>query len=361
MEPLSNETCIATGLNPGATANDLLAYIAEAPYDVLDGLAVTEQARADVEQSFLIRDEYNLVIVPQIGLVQERYCSVSLDGLPRPVLVGMISDGATPVLPTALENLVFWALVHPALPWHSQWRETASGQVSNWRKVSAGKAIVATPIAMRAEGLRVVSAIFGLAHSEISSPAPISPLVASSAAITIVAPSQNIGVVQARLINEASSIGHPKWRCLALYRILENAYLTNIKRILLADFDVDASKALEDAKKKVGREPNQLVSLAEEADLTTEFVSLDVEFERLLVAGNQFIVKLDKGAENDELYRAQERYKKAVLRFYKLRCAIAHAGTSSVIYEQFADADQATTALLPLIEAIALKSLKISA
>lgn len=360
MEPLSNEMCAAVGLTPGATATELLGHASAIAYDALDGLVATEQARIDVEQSFVLRDAYNLLVVPQVGLIQERYCVVQVDDLPNPVLVGMVSNEIALNLPTALENLIFWALVDPALPWHAQWRETSSGLVSEWRQLACGHAIVATPVGMCPESLRVVSAIFGLQHSEVHAPLPLSPLAVQAAAISITAPSSRISLVQARLISQASSVTHPKWRCLSLYRILENAYLNNIKKILLAEFDIDAGKALDDAKKKVVSEPNQLIALADEADLKTEFELLDAEFERLLASGNQFIIRLDKAAESELLYRAPERYKKAVIRFYKLRCAIAHAGTSSVIYEQFPDADQAVMAMLPFIEVIALKSLKIS-
>ncbi len=103
----------------------------------------------------------------------------------------------------------------------------------------------------------------------------------------------------------------------------------------------------------------QLVTLAEDADLTNEFQLFNAKIDVLKNARNHFITKLDMGAASDGLYGAPELFKKGVLRFYKLRCSIAHAGTSSVIYEQFADADQAVTQLLPEIEAIALKSLKI--
>lgn len=360
MVPLSNEMCIATGLALGATAHELLELVGASPYDVLDGLVATEQARADVEQSLAERDSYGLLVVPQVGLIQERFCTVQVDGQSLPILVGMVSNDIAPNIPTALENLIFWALVHPTLPWHDQWRETTSGQVSNWRRLVCGQAILAIPVEMPIEGLRVVSAIFGLKHSEIRAAVPVSPLLAQTAAINIVVPPSNISVVQCRLLNEASSVAHPKWRCLSLYRILENAYLTNIKKSLLAEFDLDASKAIESAKKKVGNEVNQLVSLVEEADLKTEFEVFNIEYDNLISCGNQFIIRLDKGAENEPLYGSPERYKKAVLRFYKLRCSIAHAGTSSVIYEQFADADQAATALLPSIEAIALKSMNIS-
>ncbi|MNY54519.1 hypothetical protein D3C86_1904050 [compost metagenome] len=101
------------------------------------------------------------------------------------------------------------------------------------------------------------------------------------------------------------------------------------------------------------------MDLAEKSGLTAEFETFGIEVGALMAAGNVFITMLDRSAKADSLY-GQGGFKKAVLLFYKLRCSIAHAGTSSVIFEQFPDSNLAALALLPSIEAIALKSLKIS-
>ncbi|MET3179546.1 UNVERIFIED_ORG: hypothetical protein ABIC43_002702 [Variovorax guangxiensis] len=360
MPLLSDSMCAAVALPNGSSPKDLLDNLGTSAYDFLDGLLVTEQARIDAEQALGDRDDYHLQIAPQIGLIQERFCLVTLNGVGKPALVGLLSNEPERALPTALENLLFWAISDPLLPWQAQWKQTNDGLVSDWRTQARGYGIVAMPVGAAPESVRTISALFGLKHSEIGVSLSAAVLVDQATAISISAVPADISLVQARLINEASTVAHPKWRCLALYRILEHAYLSNIKRKLLLDFDADAGGALQEALDKVSNEVNQLVSLAEDADLTVEFEQFNVAFDAQLSVGNNFIIKLDRGAKSHQLYRAQERYKKAVLRFYKLRCAIAHAGTSSVIYEQFADSDQAATALLPSIEAIALKSLKIS-
>ena len=145
-----------------------------------------------------------------------------------------------------------------------------------------------------------------------------------------------------------------------MYRLLENAYLTNIKSVLLADFDKDAARAVEEARKKLQSEVNQLVDLMTEGRLEAEFLQFNSDFEDQIAAGNQYVIAIDRSAQSEPLYRS-EVPKKAVLRFYKMRCSIAHAGTSSVIFEQMPDAIAAARALLPAVEAIVLKSLAISA
>lgn len=358
MVPLSIQMCNSLGLEHGTTVQQLIDHRVTSS-DFLDGLLANEHARDEAELALRSRDHYDLHMLRQIGPPEQRYCAVNIDGHAEPALVGLVPSVPPAYLPTSLENLVFWGVVDPSFNWHSQWKETEGRQTNDWRRVAAGHAILATPIGMPTEGLRLLCGLFNLDHVDLATSAPAPPLVSHAAVINVNACTR-ITVIQARLIKEAASVQHPKWRCLSLYRILENAYLNNIKQLLLADFDADASRALDAARKKVSSELAQLVSLAEEADLTTEFETLSNQFDALIALGNRFIIMLDKGAEGDPLYGLPQAYKKGVLRFYKLRCSIAHAGTSSVIYEQFADADHAATALLPLIEQIALKSLKIA-
>jgi hypothetical protein len=161
---------------------------------------------------------------------------------------------------------------------------------------------------------------------------------------------------------EAVSETSPKWRYFSLYRILENAYLDNIKNTLLARFDSQPRIALKDATSQLTSELMQLITLAESADLRAECVDWDVAFESLLLSHNSYAEALDREAQEDRSFYGSppgERHKKALLRLYKLRCSIAHAGTSSVIYEKHADADAAAIALIPKMECIVHKLLKI--
>lgn len=350
--------CASLGLPVGTPLTDLVVYRAQS-HDFLDGLLSSEQARADAIAALQVRDAYELHVFRQAGPAQERYHRIEIDGSQEPVLVGLLSDEPGQNLPTAFENLVFWAALSPTPLLNSGWQNGAEGPVSNWRRGWAAHAIMALPIGLGPEAMHVLCGLFDLDHPSFWQTSRAPSLAGQATTVKITKSPSTITQIQIRLLREAAATGHPKWRCLSLYRILENAYLTNIKNTLLSEFDVDAGRALDTAKKKVSSELMQLVTLAEDADLTNEFQLFNAKIDVLKNARNHFITKLDMGAASDGLYGAPELFKKGVLRFYKLRCSIAHAGTSSVIYEQFADADQAVTQLLPEIEAIALKSLKI--
>jgi hypothetical protein len=360
MVMLTNAMCLRVGLPPGSTADQLLGQIRDGNTSLLDGLVAGDQSNQAASESLAERPNYELRLARQNGELQDRYCVVHFESCPLPVLVGLISENDVDGPPTALENLLFWACIDPYLGWDLAWRQGDAGEVQDWRPLVRGRAIIAEPTGFHPAGRHVVSALFGLSQAD----GPVNlkaPAIASSAStLKVGAPPSSFSATQARLLIEAAHVSHPKWRCLSLYRILENAYLANIKKALLEEFEQDAGKAIESAKKKVSSELNQLVALAESADLTAEFVAFNIEVDALIGAGNQFIIKLDRGAQSERLYKAEQAHKKAVLRFYKLRCAIAHAGTSSVIYEQFADADSAVMSLLPFIEAIALKSLSVA-
>lgn len=358
MATLSEIMCEKIGLSHGATAADLMAYLREGGNDVLDGLLATESSKAAAERFLTENDTCGLEVVDQIGGLQQKYCSVQFESPSGLVHVALVSDQMIENPPTDLENLIFFASIDRRLEWHRTWREEISGPVVDWRKLAKGKAIIVMPPDLPEEGLRLICALFGLKHPDVTSSSKPPAIASSASAITIGACPDTFNLTKARLLFEAASAEHPKWRCLSLYRILEHAYLTNIKKALIDKFDKDANEALKSAVKDLANEMNQLVALAERANLTSEFTTFNFDFDALLAANNQFIIKLDKGAEKETFYSATETYKKGVLRFYKLRCSIAHAGTSSVIFEQFKDSNEAALTLLPSIEAIALKSLK---
>jgi hypothetical protein len=357
MLVLENEMCAALGLTAGSTTDQLFENLGLREDNPLDGLLESEFAREAAARSLTELPGYELRVIPQTGVIQERFCTINISGFSKPVLVGMLSDNPETQLPTALENLVFWAVIGPL---QAHWRAEPTGKISDWRAECRNKAIVAIPIGFAPPMLRTLCALFGLQHADIGSQGIVPPLVPSAATLNITAAIEFTSI-QARLLSEAASVQHPKWRCLSLYRILEHAYLENIKKILMAEFDSDATKAIDDARNRLGSEVSQLISLAEEANLKPEFLAFDEEFDQQYTLGNHFVIALDRSAKSEPLYKSREKYKKAVQRFYKLRCSIAHAGTSSVIYEQFQDADQGVSNLLKTIEAIALKSLRITA
>lgn len=348
------------GLAEGATVEDLIRNLDGRDDDVLDGLLQSEEGRLAALQSMPEFDQYALEIVPQIGL-QTRFCSIAKPGEARPILMGLIGDLSGAPLATDLENLIFWLIIDPNLAWHNTWIEKDGSQVLDWRARVAGHAIIAYPRAVAGAPSikRMLAAIFALQHPEFPIARLQSPVASGATKLQVDLDERGGNKTQARLVFEAVMELNPKWRCLSLYRIVEHAYLSNIKRIFNDEFERDAKAAVEKAQKSVSSELMQLVTLTETINLRAEFVAFSQAVDQLLIQQNQFIEQLDSAARGDSLYGAADRYKKGVLRFYKLRCSIAHGGTSSVIYEQFVDANDAAIALMPQIEAIALKSMKI--
>jgi hypothetical protein len=138
--------------------------------------------------------------------------------------------------------------------------------------------------------------------------------------------------------------------------------LDNIKNEMLRRFDTQPKFALKEAATQLSSELTQLITLAESTDLRSECVKWNDTFEILLTTQNSYAIAIDSEAREDRgIYgsKPEKIYKKALLRLYKLRCSIAHAGTSSVIYEQHTDADAAAITLIPDMEEIIYKLLKI--
>lgn len=361
MTLLSPEMCLNSGLVEGSFAVDLIAKLSDGLTDVLDGLLATDDSRAAALQSLPNLPSYTLMTFAQVGSMEQKFVKFFLEGCALPVLVGKIGtdDIVNPV--TEFENLLFWACIDTRSPLHENWRNQDGGCFLDWRVSTKAIAIVAFPTSHDTAPLRrLIAALFSLEHSELSVARVGRTSLDSAISVTSRVEPDKFTATQARLVFEALSETNPKWRCLSFYRILENAYLANIKRILNDSFDFDAKTSLAQAIKSVSSEVQQLLALTETLGLQAEFLNFNTAVEVLLTGRNKFIEALDKGAQEDrELYGHRELWRKAVLRFYKFRCSIAHGGTSSVIYEQFVDASAAALTLLPSVEEIAFGSLKL--
>jgi hypothetical protein len=360
MTVLSNKFCEGAGIPLNTDLPAFITFLRNSTGDLLDGILTSEEGMDAAEASLAQLPSYTLRIVRQQGIIQEKYCRVHFAGTPTPVLVALLGDCAAESYPTDMENLLLWAFAQPDSPLSADWQSSNSGPVLGWRKLARGLAVIAEPIPIVADVARSIAALFGLEHRDLVVSMIPPPIVAAASNIHFGSPSDALGLVPSRLFFEAVGSGHPKWRFLSFYRILENSYLNNIKKVLLDEFDRDAGRAVEEAKKKLQAEVNQLIDLVTANALAPEFHDFNREFDTLIARGNNFLISIDRAAQNEQLYRA-DVLKKAVVRFYKLRCSIAHAGTSSVIYEQTPDANVAMLELLPSVESIVLKSLRISA
>jgi hypothetical protein len=356
---LSDRFCDEAGVPHGTLPAAFVESLRGAQIDCLDGLVATNEGKDAAIASLADLSRYEVRVVRQLAGVQEKYCKVHIEGEATPVLVAMLGDCAAASFPTDMENLILWGMLQPTSPIGMFWFDGLGGRVLDWRRRSKGLAVVALPLPIRGDDVaRTVAALLGLEDGGLGSTTALAPVAAVATELHVGAPTRSLSQMQARLFFEAVATSHPKWRFLSFYRILENAYLTNIKDVLIAEFDKDAARAVEEAKKKLQSEANQLVDLMVVGRLEAEFLAFNAEFDNLMVAMNQYVIALDRASQGDQLYR--ENSKKAVLRFYKMRCSIAHAGTSSVIFEQMPDSIAAMILLLPSVEALVLKSLAIT-
>ena len=298
---LIDQFCDKAQVPRGATPEDLLEYLRTARHDCLDGLIASDDAKSAAVASLAQIGRYSIRVVRQLGNWQEKYCSVHIDGEASAVRVALLGNCQTSAFPTDMENLIFWAIVQPGSVIGSTWFDTAEGNTLAWRKSAQGLAVVAEPLPTKDYVGRTVAALFGLEDGGMGSAPLLSSVSANATDLVIAGPTRALNPIQARLFFEAVATNHPKWRFLSFYRILENAYLTNIKKILLDEFDKDAGRAVEEAKKKLQSEVNQLVDLITENHIDNEFLAFNAEFDRQIAAGNQYITALDRGAQSEPL------------------------------------------------------------
>ena len=160
------------------------------------------------------------------------------------------------------------------------------------------------------------------------------------------------------LFLEAVSEIKLKWRTLALYRILEHGYLTEIYQTIEARFFESPEETLKSAVKLVGSEVSQFIALVDSAALRDDAKLIYDEYEKMRMAGNRFAIALDRSmSQSGQVQQASAPWQKGVLVFYKIRCAIVHAGLSAPIFDSYSDGDALLENLLPLCESLVLNFL----
>jgi hypothetical protein len=151
-----------------------------------------------------------------------------------------------------------------------------------------------------------------------------------------------------------------KWRYLSLYRILEHGYLSEVFDTLKAEFFLSPRESLSKAVDSVESELNQFISLADTGTLKDEFGVFFEGFERVKAVPNRFAAAVDRSIRiGGQLKKFKTSWEHGVLVCYKIRSAIVHAGLSSPIFDAYPDGPDCLNALLPSLESIGLKYLKI--
>ena len=246
MPPIPNRVCEIVGLSVGASASELIAYVRQHGAEFFDGLLASEESCLAVEASLTEALKFKIRIENQTQAIQNKFCSLQFKNGVAAIRVGLIGEVHTDLPATELEKLIVWTLVDSSFDWPEASVNNGSPPL-NWRQALAGKAIIAEPngSGMSKVDEQMVSAIFGLSYLGNIDATPTIPLVASASTLNADVVPHTFTPVQVRLLQECSSTQHPKWRFLSFYRLLENAYLSNVKNALLKEFDGDASSAVE--------------------------------------------------------------------------------------------------------------------
>ncbi|GEM_PF-3839093 len=346
-------------LPPGTRPEQFLGN-QDAEYDErLDGLLSSEESRAVALQS-LLETSFDIELAQCVAPVDQfRYTAINFEGhISHVWLLGNLEQVIA--VPTNLESLILHFLIKAQVKWLDKlWSDQDR---VNWRQTLTGHALIACPRVPNHDFTklrRLIAAIFQIQHDELPRIGVVSSLIELASSITLQSPEVLNTLSRTKLLSEAVAELHPKWRFLSYYRIVENAYLTNIKNRFIQAFDVDAKNAVREAEKSLQSEMNQLVALAEENHLIGVFSPFNAQFEKLLASQNRFIHSIERSACEEPLSKGTHEYKKAIVRFYKLRCSIAHGGTSSTIFEEHQDGNDALLSLMADVEAIAMKSLKL--
>lgn len=359
MVDLTRDIQLAFGLEENTTAEHLIDKLEDNP-ELLNGLLATQECLEFCRNKLSEYANYKIFVLNQLEPYPDhKYCALQFQGDASPSLIGHLSQDLDQAarLATNLENLIFWAILSGQIKWADIYISTdGGGNRLEWQERLRGRAILALPT--DSKQLTFIAALFQLEENSLAFEKLTQPLIKSTTNVSIDFPSNQSNEVLSRLLFHANCETSPKWKFLSYYRILENSYLENIKKELFSKFDSAPKTSIEEAKKQLGSEINQLILLTDSSHLKDEFIDFNNKYDSLLKS-SKFLYGIDREAKEELLFKDSALYKKAVLRFYKIRCAIAHAGTANVIYEQYIDADQAIMGLLPEIEVIVLKLLGI--
>lgn len=163
------------------------------------------------------------------------------------------------------------------------------------------------------------------------------------------------------LLIEAISETKSKWRFLALYRIFEHGYLSEILLTIQQEFFRSPKETLDTCRNSVESEVRQFNALCISSKLEANFELFLDGFEKAKNSLNRYAFALDKSLNKDgQLGQLQGKAAKGVLICYKIRCSIVHSGLSAPIFEAYPDAADCLEMVLADLEMAALAFLGIS-
>lgn len=151
-----------------------------------------------------------------------------------------------------------------------------------------------------------------------------------------------------------------KYGVLEFYRALEAIFLRIIFNRLEKKFFSDARAALKRASDSISKERLSLTAAVMELGQPPMMESIGLFFDQKKNEGNEFAKALDVEFRGDKEFKPEgvsERARAGIWKLYQTRCAIAHAGSQGIIYEDFLDADDISRELCPMLDELLLSAL----
>lgn len=152
-----------------------------------------------------------------------------------------------------------------------------------------------------------------------------------------------------------------RWRFLSLYRIFERGYLASILDTLNQEFMQSPASALSTAQKYLENECLQFVAFVRKHNLSDFFEEFSDSLQKLIDTDkNRYAIMLEKTCKEDYFFKILNREPsskdiKGVLLCYITRCSIVHAGSVSLVFDEFDDANDALRSLVVPMENAVMK------
>lgn len=161
------------------------------------------------------------------------------------------------------------------------------------------------------------------------------------------------GKKAARILLDALFVSTKKYRFLEIYRSLERLFLLHILKELTDGFFLSPGEALSKAVKAIGNEREALDNLIRQAAVVDRADAIRVEIEKL--ENNRFAAALKRKFDK-EGPEVRGSANKGSAYIYYIRCAIVHAGSKDLIFEEYEDAEDVLDAIMVTFERLTLSA-----
>lgn len=165
-----------------------------------------------------------------------------------------------------------------------------------------------------------------------------------------------------KILSECLLESSIRWRFIGYYRIFEYEYLKNVIDKINKEFFGSPKDVVQDALSTLSSERDQLVDLIRSRGITAPFENIRDAFDAAVGGGNRFCNAIKRDLKEGKA-PGKDPWSYGAGVFYKIRCSIVHAGSASVFFEKFDDAQEFLSAIMQFVEAAvcALLAITVSA